>query len=296
MFDLEPALLRAFVAVVETGRMTAAGFRVGRTQPAISHQIKRLEEMVGWPLFGPDRRNLTLTSEGEVLLQFARAALRLNDEARQRFSAPRIKGRVTLGTPDLYAAHLLPDLLAGFVKAYPEVEVELRCQRSVFLQSSLERGELDLALITRQSDGKGEQIVRREPLVWVAGLSTRLEAEPVIPLALLPEGSVYRERALEALSRAQRRWQIVSISDSLAGLQAALFAGLAIAVFPRCALAPGMRRLGQRESLPTLPALDLVLLRRQPEMSEAVTHFADYIAHNLPNMSAFIPPSGTLKA
>lgn len=288
MFDLSPNLLRTFVAVVETGSLTGAGRRVGRTQPAVTHQLNRLENMVQRPLFGPDRRNLVLTADGEILLHYARAMLRLNEEARQRFSRPLIEGRVILGTPDLYAAYLLPEILSRFSRAYPSIELELRCRRSIYLEQALQDGELDLALVTRQPGGLEGQLVRREPLVWVTSPATHPETEEIVPLALLPEGSVYRERALEALDSAQRRWRIVSVSDSIAGLLAAVLAGLAVGVFPRCALQPAVRRLGQRDSFPSLPELDLILLRRQSQISDAANHLADYIARELSSI-AFLP-------
>ncbi len=289
MFDLDPSLLRTFVAVVETGRLTSAGRRVGRSQPAITHQIKRLELVVGRPLFGPDKRNLTLTADGEVLLRYARAVLQLNEEARQHFSGPSFTGHVVLGTPDLYAAHLLPEILASFSKAYPGVGVELHCRRSQYLQVSLRANELDLALVTRQYDSPDGALVRREPLVWATGGLKRPEAEKILPLALLPEGSVYREHALAALAQADRPWRIVSISDSIAGLQATLFAGLAVAVYPRCALLPGLRVLGARDGFPPLPWVDLVLLQRS-EISAAARQLADHVARQLAEVAKFVPP------
>jgi DNA-binding transcriptional LysR family regulator len=281
MIDFEPGLLRTFVAVIETGSLTGAGRRVGRTQPAVTHQLNRLEQAIKRPLFGPDRRNLVLTADGEMLLQYARAMLRLHEEARDHFSSPPLEGRVILGTPDLYAAYLLPDILSRFSRSYPGVELELRCRRSVYLEAALREGELDLALVTRQPEGMEGQLVRREPLVWVTGFGSQPEAEEIVPLALLPEGSVYRERALEALDSAQRRWRIVSVCDSIAGMLAAVLAGLAVAVFPRCALQPTVRRLGQRDGFPPLPQLDLLLLRRQPQISSAAKQFSDYIAREL---------------
>lgn len=281
MIDFEPGLLRTFVAVVETGSLTGAGRRVGRTQPAVTHQLNRLEQAIERPLFGPDRRNLVLTADGEMLLHYARAMLRLNEEAREHFSSPPLEGRVILGTPDLYAAYLLPDILSRFSRSYPGIELELRCRRSVYLEAALQEGELDLALVTRQPEGMEGQLVRREPLVWVAGSEVHPEADEVVPLALLPEGSIYREQALGALDSAQRRWRIVSVSDSIAGLLAAVLAGLAVAVFPRCALQPTVRRLGHRDGFPPLPQLDLLLLRRQSKISDAAKHFADYIAREL---------------
>ncbi|CAN5221995.1 hypothetical protein BH10PSE7_BH10PSE7_04950 [soil metagenome] len=144
MRDLELSLLKTFVAVVETGSLTAGGKRVGRTQPAVTYQLNRLEQAVGRSIFDADKGKLVLTSDGELLLQFASAFLRINEDARRHFSAPEIEGRVVLGTPDLYAATLLPNILKDFSRSYPKIEVDLRCRRSVFLQQSLEHGELDL--------------------------------------------------------------------------------------------------------------------------------------------------------
>lgn len=285
--ELDISLLRTFVAIVETGGLTSAGRLVGRTQPAISHQAKRLEAAVGHPLFGADKRNLTLTREGEVLLDYARAMLRLNDEMLATFSAPAIEGHVTLGTPDLYAAYLLPGILGSFSKAYPGVEIELRCQRSIFLLSALKSEDLDLAVLTRQPDMKTGEVVRREPLAWVSSANASPEDEVVLPLAVLPQGSVYRKCALDALGRQKRRWTIASISDSIAGLQAAVYAGLAVTVLPRCAVSPAMRTLGVAEGMPALPVIDLVMVSRRKRLSPAGEHLARYIAERLGGVEPF---------
>jgi DNA-binding transcriptional LysR family regulator len=285
--ELDLSVLRTFVAIVETGGLTSAGRRVGRTQPAVSHQAKRLEESVGRPLFESDKRHLTLTPDGEILLEYARSMLRLNDEVRARFDRPAVEGHVTLGTPDLYAAYLLPGLLGSFARAYPGIEIELRCQRSVYLMSALQSEVVDIAIITRQPDLQTGDVVRREPLVWVASGTARPELEPVLPLALLPPGSVYRQQALEALGAVGRRWAVASFSDSIAGLQAAVFAGLAVAVMPLCAVSPAMRRLGAAEGLPSLPAVDLVMVRKLANLSPAAAQLADYISHRIDAVEAF---------
>lgn len=287
--DLDIALVRTFLAIVDTGGLTSAGRVVGRTQPAVTQQIKRLEDALGRPLFDLDRRHLKLTADGEVFLEYARAIMRLNDEARARFDASEIRGTVTLGVPDLYAAYLLPQLLRRFARAHPHVEIEMRCMRSVHLYEAMLRDELDLVIATLQPDLKTGTVVRREPLTWVAGLNDRPEAEEVVPLAVLPPGSVYRQRALEALGRAGRRWTITSFSESLAGLQAAVFAGLAVSVFPRCAVQPGMRCPGPRDGLPDLPAIELVLHRRPMALSAAAEHLGDFVERELAQVAAFHP-------
>lgn len=281
--DLEIPLLRTFVAVIDTGSITLAGRQVGRTQPAITNQMHRLEKAIGKPLFEADRRRLTLTPEGEMLLAYARKLLGLNDEIRDRFRAPSIAGHVRLGVPDLYAAYLLPVVLAGFARAYPEVEIEMRCSRSIHLYAALEREEIDIALTTRQPEFGSGLIVREEPLIWVAARDIPVETRPVLPLALLPAGSLYRQHALEALGQVDRSWTINAVSDSIAGLQAAVYAGLAVSIFPLCALTDQVRRLGKDEGLPDLPAMEIMLLRKPSAVSPAVDRLAEYIVTELSN-------------
>ncbi|MBK3403597.1 LysR family transcriptional regulator [Methylorubrum populi] len=282
--DLEIPLLRTFVAVVETGSITLAGKQVGRTQPAITHQIQRLERSLGKPLFQSDRRHLTLTREGEMLLGYARTLLGLNDEIRGRFEAPDIAGHVRLGVPDLYAAFLLPSVLSGFSRAYPQVEIELRCSRSVNLHAALQHEEIDIALMTRQPEfGKGF-VVREEPLVWVAAREYAVAAEGALPLALLPVGSVYRQYALDALGQVGRPWCVAAVSDSIAGLQAAVYAGLAVSAFPLCAVGPHVRRLGRADGLPELPNLEIVLQRKPSGIAAAAEHLAEYMVAGIGNI------------
>jgi DNA-binding transcriptional LysR family regulator len=279
--DLDIALLRTFVAIVDTGGLTSAGRKVGRTQPAITHQISRLEDLIGRTLFDDNRRKLSLTHDGEILLEFARAMLRINDEARGRFSAPDIAGRVTLGTPDLYAPYILPDVLESFSRAHPNVEIQLRCTRSVHLHAALERNELDIALMTNQPEFRRGELVRLEPLVWVAAIGSRPEMRKPLPLAVLPQGSVYRHHALEALGAAGLQWSIRSVCDSIAGLRAAVFAGLAVSVFPRCAIGADIRQLGAEDGLPPLPPVELVMHRKSQDISDAAEQLAQFITREL---------------
>ena len=281
MNDLDIAVLRTFVAIVETGGLTSAGRVVGRTQSAVTHQINRLEAQLGRPVFGPRRRRVTLTADGEILLDYARAMLRLTEDAKARFTAPSIAGRVTLGTPDLYAAFLLPGVLSGFSRTYPQVALELRCSRSVNLYAALDREEIDIALMTRQPQFDAGTTVRAEPLVWVAARDCPVDAAGPLPLALLPEGSVYRQRALDALGHVGRLWTVAAVSDSIAGLQAAVHAGLAVSVFPLCALSPQVRRLGRAEGLPDMPDLEIVLHRKPSDLAPAAEHLAQYIFKEL---------------
>ncbi|HWK46923.1 MAG TPA: LysR substrate-binding domain-containing protein [Stellaceae bacterium] len=278
-FDIRA--LRSFVAVVETGSVTEAARRVGRTQPAITIQIRRLEEATRRTFFEPSARRPLLTKDGEVLLGYARAILKLHDEVWNRMARPEVEGRVTLGTPDLYAAYLLPRILANFRRVYPNVQVDLRCTLSRKLLLSLEEGEIDVALVTGMQGMKAGEFIRKEPLVWVTGTEHEAHLENPVPLALLPPGNIYRDVALQSLDRIGRRWRIACISESMGGLQAAVFSGFAVSVVARSALVPGMRVVGKPESFPDLPEIDLVLYRAPGQNSETVNYLADFVIGSL---------------
>jgi DNA-binding transcriptional LysR family regulator len=279
--DIDVALLKTFVAVVDSGSLTAAAKRVGRSQPAVTHQLKRLEQALNRALFSDNKRSLT--RDGEILLGYARKLIGLNEEIRSRFSSPGLAGHVTLGTPDLYAAYLLPQILGRFARAHPDVEIELRCMRSVHLHEALMRDEIDIALMTAQPAFIEPQIVRQEPLVWVGPPDARPEQNARVPLALLPPGSVLRQRAIDALAAAGRSWTVVSISESRSGLKAAILAGLAVTVLPKCSAGSEMRRLAARDGFPPLAPVDLVIQQRAGSIETPAATLAKFIAAELRN-------------
>jgi DNA-binding transcriptional LysR family regulator len=131
--------------------------------------------------------------------------------------------------------------------------------------------------MTNQPEFRRGELVRREPLVWVGGLDASPELRRPLPLAVLPKGSVYRNYALEALGNTNLSWSIRSVCDSIAGLQAAVFAGLAVSVFPRCALDPRLRCLSADDGLPNLPGVELVMQRKSDGLSEAAEQLARFI-------------------
>src|SRR5262249_18310998 len=149
MLDLE--LLRSFVSVVEAGGFTRAGERVHRTQSTVSQQIKRLEEDVGQPLVHRSGKQVTPTEAGEKLLSYARRLLSLAEEARDVLARPASEGAVKLGIPEDFAAYRLAKLLASCTRERPGLRLDVRADQSLYLKRDLARGELDLALLKRDS-------------------------------------------------------------------------------------------------------------------------------------------------
>lgn len=278
---LDVRVLRSFITVVETGSITETARRLGRTQPAITLQMKRLEDQAGKVLFRPDSRKPLLTDDGDMLLSYAKSILKLHDELLARLSSPEIEGHVILGTPDLYAAYLLPSILALFQQSFPRIQVELRCSLSTPLVNLVQRGEVDIALVTRMRDFTGGLVVRQEELIWLMGERYDIHRANPVPLALLPPGNIYREHAIEGLERAGRKWRIACVSESVGGLQAAVFAGMAVTVLCKSALVSGMRQIGVNEYFPPLPKIDLLLYRAPGSPTAAATALHDYLAHYL---------------
>ncbi|MGP1255855.1 MAG: LysR substrate-binding domain-containing protein [Kiloniellales bacterium] len=280
-YDIDPSLLRTFAAVVDHGGVTAAARHLALTQSAASQHLRKLEAQLGSGLFERQGRRLLLTPTGEVALGYARGILRMQDELKARLDRPPVVGTVRLGTPDLYAAHLLPKVLGDFGRAFPEVQIELHCRLSQVLLEDIGRGEIDVALVTRQPYMAGGSRVRDEQLVWISGLGHDTTKRSPLPLAMLPAGNLYRTMALDALERAGRSWKIVCESASLGGLYAAVMSGLAVSVVARSTVTSDVVEVGPSQGLPRLPGVELILYRAPAATSDAVRCLGDYIRRKL---------------
>ncbi len=237
LVNLDLDLLRAFVAVIETGSFTKAAALLGRTQPAISLQIRRLEGQVRAPLIDRAGKAVSLTIEGAGLMPQARRLLSVNDEIVASLGEGDLEGEVRFGAPEDIATLHLPSILGAFTRSHPRITLAVTADYTANLLDQLSRGLLDLALIKREPIGPELGVrVWREPLVWVARDVAVLEAPP-LPLIIAPAPDIYRKRALAALQHADIPFRAAFTSPSLAGQMAALRAGLGVGVLP-LAMAP----------------------------------------------------------
>jgi DNA-binding transcriptional LysR family regulator len=257
MLDLE--LLKTLVCVVDEGSFTRAGERVHRTQSTVSQQVRRLEESVGHNLLVRDRsgNQVTPTAQGELLAQYARRLLSLSQEAEEALASDGTLLPMRLGVPEDFDAQRMTALLAGFTRARPEARLETVSGMSIELRDKLASGELDIALIKREA-GSGECLASwPETLVWVKGQHMTLDPHQPLPLALFPQGCIYRQRAIRSLDKIKRRWRITFGSHSLTGIQAAVASGLGISVLPSSAV---LAEHSLCENLPALPGSELALV------------------------------------
>jgi DNA-binding transcriptional LysR family regulator len=168
--NLDIDLVRSFVTIVSLGNFTRAAQALGLQQSTISLQIRRLEEQIGGKLLERSPQSVALTAEGETFFDYARRMLDLNDEMVARLQEPAMRGLVRLGAPEDFATRHLPDVLARFAQAYPQVDLEVTCDLTMNLIERFRKGAFDLALIKRERSIEipGTR-VWREPLVWVTG-------------------------------------------------------------------------------------------------------------------------------
>src|SRR3954464_128706 len=163
-FFVDTMQLKSFVAIAETGTFGQAAATVNRTQSALSLQIKKLEEQLGCKLFDRTRRRVVLTPQGEIFLGYARRIIQLQCEAFSRLREPDVEGEIRFGTPEDFATHYLPAVLASFRQHHPRVRLEVMCDLTLNLVDGFHRGDFDVILAKRDPQRvKGGTKVWREP-------------------------------------------------------------------------------------------------------------------------------------
>lgn len=213
--DLQIDWLKCFVAVVDAGSLSAAAPAVHRSQSAVSMQLKKLEAALGHRLLERGPRAQQLTPEGQRLLGYARRMLDLHTETQAAFHGRALTGRVRLGVPDDYAAKYLTPVLKRFAPQHGAVEIELSCEQSTALIPRVERGDLDLALVSRDQPRHGT-LLFHEPMVWVGSPQFPTWRRDPLPIAVYESESLAKRTAINALALQGRRYKVVYNSSSLA--------------------------------------------------------------------------------
>jgi DNA-binding transcriptional LysR family regulator len=277
--DIDLQTLRSLVAIADTGSFSKAAVLGGRTQPALSLQISKLEGKLGRQLLERKSKGVTLTADGEIYLPYARRILDLHTEAVSRLREPEAEGEIRIGTPEDFATFRLSTILARFRREHPRVQLTVRCDLTLNLIDSYKSGELDVVLVKRDPQSvHGGTRVWREPLVFAA--PENWEPRNPLPLIVSPSPCIYRSRAIAALDDAGIAWTVTYMSQSLAGTLAAARAGLGVTVLPSDMLPPDIIPLPHAIGLPELADAEIALMSRE-SLSAAGQMLVDHITHAL---------------
>jgi DNA-binding transcriptional LysR family regulator len=283
MKNLPMDLLRAFVTVVEFNSFTKAGELLGRTQPAISLQINRLESMLDETLLVRDGKNLALSIAGETFFDYAKQILSLNDLAVSECTKSTVMGKVRLGIPSEFATILLPKIVGRFAKAYPNVTLEVNCELSKTLLSRSGKAAHDLILALQNNPlEESDNLVKTDDLVWVSGSEYNAQKPPPVPLIVAPEGCIYRQRAVRTLNKIKQPWQIVYNIPDLTGIQYAIQEGLGVTVLAKSTVPENLKIIPNSQRYPDLGTVGISLLNvRKNTKNQAIDLLAEFLRTSL---------------
>jgi len=279
MTNIPTELLRTLVAVVDLRSFTKAAHSLGVTQPAVSAQIKRLQNMLGAELLDKSAPGVSLTSAGELVVNYARRLLSINDQILD-LAGPRPTAKMLrIGQTGDFTANEIALALTHFHTRRPDLRFAMHSAPIDALLKDLREGELDLAVWVSAT---GPTLEARhywtEDVVWVRAPSTRVEQQQPVPLVSYGEECLLTRNAIATLSQAGRDCELVFMGSSIVGLGAAVAAGLGVMPLPRSrAGLPGVA-VWEDAPLPKLPDIFCGIYVRGGPDAEDREQLADALA------------------
>lgn len=244
-------LLQTFVRIAECRNLTVAAGQIGRTQSAVSVQLRKLENGVGVSLFVRGAKGMTLTPGGEALYVRAKAILADIRDAARLFQEP-LTGSIRVGLPDDFDETVLERILTGFSNAHPGVQVIARSGCTSGYAEAISVGNLDIAVCSGLNSMDGEPLGSEE-IVWAARAGKNWSSDETVPLAVLDRQCHWRDLPCQLLDAAGRQYTIAFQSGSFTSLQAALRAGFAVGLLPKSCVADNLQALAEAEGFPLPP-------------------------------------------
>jgi DNA-binding transcriptional LysR family regulator len=279
--------LRTFAAIVDLGGFAKAGEQLGRSQPAVSLQIKRLEQQLATRLFDKKGQRHLVNQDGLKLYRAAKELLTLNDNIFQQFQQTSLKGRLRLGIPNEFATTLLPSIIGEFGQLYPEVSLEVTSALSRQLLSDADKPNYDLIMalgpqssfVGKDTSANHAELLLTDDLVWVGDHHTQVTSD-YLPLVLAPDGCVYRSRAIDRLKRQTTQWRIKYCNADLSGITAAIKQGLGITVLAKSSV-PSDLKIITSTDLPKLGTINIYLFEQSANNPKATKTLVDFIRQKI---------------
>lgn len=278
-------LLRTFVSISELGSFTKAGRLYRLTQPAISAQMKRLEQIVGADLFERMAPGIRLTSRGLEVLKFARRMLSINDQIlgySQSQSGPNIR----IGIAHMFANYVLQKPVIAAASRSTNARLQIFCDNSENLLQSIRSGYLEIAcLIGDEPEVAGALCSWTESLVWVMAPNIVVGDQEPVPLISSPNRVLPDRIAIEALTKANRRYEITVSSSDRNSRHAAARLGLGYLAMPRRSM-PSALVVDEHGGLPRLRSMTAGIVTREGVDPEQLTSLIAILEASMRGASA----------
>jgi len=280
--NLPTDFLRSLVVIADLDSFTKAGDMLGRSQSAISLQMKKLEELVGQRLFNRQGHNFTLTPHGETLASYARQILQLNDQAIHKLNPQGFKGTIRLGIPSEFTTGILPKVLGSFSRNHPQVTLEVHCDLSTNLNVDFSNDKYDviftLTLLNKRVATE-QHFIRNDELVWVGAKPFKLTPHEEVQLIMAPEGCLYRSQAIDYLDKMNIPWRIVYNITEISGIQAALQEDIGITVLAKSVVPDNLFILPSLET--NIGEVGIQLITKDERKMPVINRLVEYIEQAL---------------
>jgi DNA-binding transcriptional LysR family regulator len=279
-------LLRTFVAICEMRSFTGAARHVGRTQSAVSLQMRRLEESLDRPLFYRGSSSVRLTEHGELLRAHAVEILAGVDRTLAAFDRSSPAGVVVIGLPDDYAPRVLPFILDCTVALLPCVTIDIVLDESKTLARRLAEGAIDLAFVTEgEGPSRGGPVAFRDRIVWVGPAGKDIHLSDPVPIALWGDDDSYSRPIFDTFKQTGRRHRVAVVSQSMTGLRAAVTSGHAISTMVSSSMVEGMRELTEADGYPRLRDVAIRLERAHRKKSAVIDRLEAHLVERFAEFS-----------
>lgn len=275
-------LLRTFVTVVDLGGYTRAAEALGRTQPAISLQIRRLEDLLRTQLINTEGRQIRLTDSGLALGPYARQILRLNDDIVAHFAVESLSGWIRVGLPTDFSNTFLLGAITRFAVSHPDVRIEVDSQPSRILRQELAADRLDLSVAIAPTQDEA-YLVNSATIapIWAVAEGFRWTPGQTLPLIRHPDPCEYADRMRNALRGARQSWKTKLISGDVTGIQTAVVSGLGASALTPATLTDGMRIGTAAEGFPPLAPLRIGLFYKHARLTKAAHGLAQWLIQQI---------------
>lgn len=222
--------MRALTVIAECGGFTRAAKKLNLSQSAVSHKMKRLETKLNRVLFNRVDGKMSLSFDGEKLLDYARRMVKIHDEALASFNQSDLAGELRLGITEDVTAPGFAQILSNFSNNFPNINLTSSVAHTPQLINWLDAGIVDMALIEvfESQQLESDHALGRQEIVWLQAEDFMLEADAPIPFVTYHKDCFYKAWAERALAREGKTIRVVFECPSVDGMINAVRNGLGI--------------------------------------------------------------------